>query len=56
MTKMTNFLRVLNGVLLEVHKNNALLGDGSEPSQMEEYKKCVTFALAWSIGGLYEKD
>lgn len=32
MTKMTNFLRVLNGVLLGVHKNNALLGDGSEPS------------------------
>jgi hypothetical protein len=56
MAKMTNILRILNGVLLKVCKNNALLGDGSEPSQLEEYAKCVTFAIAWGIGGLYGKD
>jgi hypothetical protein len=45
--KVTNFLNLLTGCLLQYVNSNKTLSE-------EEYEKYILFSITWSIGGVYE--
>jgi hypothetical protein len=52
--KVTNMLRILNGILKKFSQSKVLGGNDKKTSQMKEYMKIVTFSILWGIGGSFE--